>query len=185
MIRAFVGLALPEKIEDRLIAVQAGLPVGRAVKPGALHITLVFLGPQREPVLEDLHVALSALTAPPLTLRLRGLGLFGGARPRTLHAEVVPDPDLKALRKRVAAEARGVGIEVPRERFVPHVTLARFGAGMAEEDLDSLHRFLATRLALQAGPFRVDRLTLFRAHLRPDGAEYDALAEYPLEEGPA
>jgi len=180
MIRAFVALALPDPLRARLTALQAGLPVGRPVGTEAMHVTLAFLGEQREPVLEDLHLALSVISGPALSLRLDGLGLFGGAKPRNLHAVVAPDPALSALRRRVCTAVRETGIALPRERFVPHVTLARFPAVMAGEDMAALHRFLAPRIGFAAGPVEVSAFTLFESHLRPDGAVYGPLAEYPL-----
>ena len=180
MIRAFVGLELPGILVDRLEAVQAGLPAGRAVAPESMHLTLAFLGEQPAPVLEDLHLALLEVRGPAVSLSVTGIGVFGGARPRNLHAVVAPDPELSALRKRVATAAREAGIAVPAERFVPHVTLARFPQRMPVEDYEALHRFLAKRMALTAGPFEIDAFTLFRSHLRADGAAYESLADYPL-----
>lgn len=180
MIRAFVGLAIPESLGPALLAAQAGLPVGRAVPPEALHLTLAFLGTRQAPVLEDLHYALEEIDAPPVSLRLEGLGTFGGDRPHTLYAAVAPDAELTLLRKRVAQAARSVGIDMPRERFVPHITLARLPRDLCREDYERLHRALATRVALKAGPAAVPAFTLFRSHLGSEGASYEVLADYPL-----
>jgi len=180
MIRAFVGLAVPESLAPALVAAQAGLPVGRPVPAEFLHLTLAFLGEQPAPVLEDLHYALERIAAPPIALRLEGLGSFGGDRPHTLYASVVADPELSLLRKRVETAAREVGIALPRTRFVPHVTIARMGKTMMAEEYARLHRYLAMRVALSAGPAVVPAFTLFRSRLGSEGASYEALADYPL-----
>ncbi len=180
MIRAFVGLGLTEDVVIRLAAVQAGLPVGRAVAPESLHVTLAFLDSQPEPVLEDLHHALAEIAAPALTLEIDGLGMFGGEKPRSLHALIRPDPTLAALRKRVLTAARVAGIRPEGGRFVPHVTLARFSRPPQGEDRLRLEAFVAERAAVRAGPFRVGGFALFRSHLGREGAIYEALAEYPL-----
>jgi 2'-5' RNA ligase len=180
MIRAFVGIPMPEETADRLAAVQAGLPTGRAVAPEGLHLTLAFLGEQPEPVVEDVHLALGDIRTGPAALVLEGLGMFGGATPRSLHAVVRPDPALSALRKQVQRAAREAGVDLPREKFVPHVTLARFRQGMAPEDLALLHRYVAARMGAVSGRVPVTEFTLYRSHLTSEGAAYEALAEYPL-----
>jgi len=180
MIRSFAALPLPPALAADLAGLASGVPAGRPVAQENLHLTLGFFGEQPEPVVEDLHLALCDLGGAALDLRLAGLGLFGGAKPRNLHAVVRPDPDLKALRDRVQQAARETGIRMPREKFVPHVTLARLPATLPGEDLADLHRFLARRMSAAEGRFPADHFTLYRSHLTRSGAAYEALAEYPL-----
>lgn len=180
MIRCFAALALPDPVADDLAGLQAGLPAGRAVAPENLHLTLGFFGEQREPVVEDLHLALGEISVPAPEIEIAGLGMFGGAQPRSLHAEVRPEPGLKALRARVQQAARGAGIAMARAKFVPHVTLARFPATLPPEDLAALHRFVAARMGRASARFVPDHFTLYRSHLTRSGPEYEALAEYPL-----
>ena len=44
MIRAFLGLDLPEEVRSALAVEQFLLPLPRKVDPGQMHLTLVFLG---------------------------------------------------------------------------------------------------------------------------------------------
>ena len=180
MIRAFVGIPLPEAVADALGAAQAGMPAGREVPSDNFHITLAFLGDQPEPVVEEAHHALDAVRAPSFSLRVEGLGMFGGARPRVLFAEVAPDPGLSRLHRKVLRAVHDAGIELARQRFHPHVTLARFGDGLRGEDAAEMQAFVARRIGLRAGPFSVDHFVLYRSHLGRAGAAYEALAEYPL-----
>lgn len=180
MIRAFVAVAVPDPVAERLAAVQAGLPAGRPVAPEGMHLTLAFLGEQPEPVLEDLHLAFGRIRGALPPLAFEGLGTFGGTPPRSLHAAIRPDPALKALRGRVQQAVREAGIDLPRERFVPHVTLARFRQRMGEEDLARLHQFLATRMGALPAEMVPERFALYRSVLTRDGAVYDSLADYPL-----
>jgi len=180
MIRAFVGLALPWEVIERLKAAQAGLPIGRALEPETLHITLAFLGEQQGPIIEDVHHALESVAAPGFDLQISGIGIFGGGQPRLLYAAVTPNPELKALRHAVQSAARNAGIPMPRAKFVPHVSLARFPKSLPAEDLARLQHFAARRMSFDAGIFPVTRFTLFRSHLGQRGASYEALAEYPL-----
>lgn len=180
MIRAFLALPLPDDVTATLEAAQAGLPAGNPVPRENLHLTLVFLGEQRETVLEDLHLALEQIGGPALELTIRGVGTFGGAVPRVLYAAADPDPALSALRKKLARAVRETGIEPDGRKFAPHVTLVRFPREMPGEDLAAIQSFLGRRMGLAAGPFRVERYCLYRSTLTKNGPAYDVLAEYPL-----
>jgi RNA 2',3'-cyclic 3'-phosphodiesterase len=189
VIRAFVGIPLPREVADALEAAQAGIPAGRVVPHENFHVTLAFLGEQPRPVLEDVHDALEGVRVPGFSLRIEGLGMFGGPRPRLLFAEVAAEPGLAQLRRKVLRAVHEAGIELGRERFRPHVTLARFGArfddgGLHGEDAAELQAFVARRVGLRAGPFAVASFVLYRSHLGRAGPIYEALAEYPLA-GPA
>jgi RNA 2',3'-cyclic 3'-phosphodiesterase len=180
VIRAFVGIPLPGEVADALEAAQAGIPAGRIVPYENFHVTIAFLGEQPRPVLEDAHDALAAVRVPGFSLRIDELGVFGGARPRVLFASVAPEPGLAQLHRKVLRAVREAGIELPRERFHPHVTLARFGDGLRGEDAAEMEAFVARRIGLRAGPFPVESFVLYRSHLGRAGPTYEALAEYPL-----
>lgn len=180
MIRAFVGIPLPDDVAGALEAAQAGMPAGRPVSSENFHLTLAFLGGQPEPVLEDVHHALDAIRVPAFALRIEGLGIFGGPRPRVLFADIVPEPGLSQLRRKVLRAAHEAGIDIARERFHPHVTLARFADGLRGEDAVEMQAFVARRIGLRAGPFAVDRFVLYRSHLGRAGPVYEPLAEYGL-----
>lgn len=176
--RVFVGIALPEAVQDALDPVQDRLPVGRLVDAGNLHLTLAFLDEQPQAVLQALHEALAAVRAQPFTLQLRGLGTFGARSPRIVWAGVRPEPELAVLRDRVRGAARRAGIDLPRERFRPHVTLARLGDRIAAEELDRLKTFLERFETFPSPPFEVDAFTLFESVRTKAGMVYEPLADY-------
>lgn len=182
MIRAFVGIALPERVAWTLEGAQAGMPVGRAVPRENFHVTLAFLGEHPGPVIDDVHYALSDVMAPGFSLAIDGVGLFGGGQPTALYARVAADPALQHLREKVVQAARQAGIAMPASRYVPHVTLARFGAGLRGEDAEKMHRFVATRLSLSVPAFEVEEFVLYRSRLGKN-VTYHALARYPLATG--
>ncbi len=180
MIRAFAAIALPGSVARALSAAQAGLPAGRPVAPENFHLTIAFLGEHPEPVIEDVHLALEGIRAPGFALTLSGVGLFGARRPRALYARAEPEPALGRLREKVLQAARGAGLRLPRERYRPHVTLARFNAGLRGEEAVEMRDFAARRMGFTAGPFEAGEFLLIRSTLGRSGPVYQELAAYPL-----
>jgi len=177
--RAFIALDLPEAQRLVLTRLQAGLGVGRPVAEENLHLTLAFLGDITDLQARDLAAALDGLRLPPLDLALGGLDLFGGRRPSLLFAAAAAD-GLDRLRDKVRHAARGAGIALARERFRPHVTLARFPREMAAKDQRRLGEFLALNGAFSLPPERAGTVTLYRSHLRHEGPIYEPLAQIEL-----
>ncbi|MCB4457387.1 RNA 2',3'-cyclic phosphodiesterase [Leisingera sp. McT4-56] len=177
--RAFVGLPLPDAALDALERVQEGLTAGRHVPAENMHLTLAFLDDQPEAALQALHQMLAEISVPPLTLTFRGLDTFGGKLPRVLAAEVQKTPELTGLRGQIRGACRQAGVELPRERFRPHVTLARFPRHLEAGQVEKIARYLA-----EAADFRLEcaaeAFALFQSTLAPSGARYDVLAEYAL-----
>lgn len=179
MIRAFLGIALPEDVRSALVVQQFLLPLPRKVAPETLHLTLVFVGEVRMPVLETAHEGFQSLRARPFSLALSGLGLFGGDRPRAAWAGVAASQPLMALQAKAEHLARAAGCPVEHRRFVPHVTLGRFQPPPLAEAM-RLERAVAEGAGFLAGPWEVTSLTLWQSHIGPKGSRYEVLAEYPL-----
>ena len=178
MIRAFAALPLPGDIRDRLEVLAQMLPLRRRLAPENLHLTLVFLGEVPEVVLEEVHLEFERLRAAPFALNLRGIGTFGGGKPRSVHAGVAPERSLDSLQARAEAAARRAGAPVEARRFVPHVTLARLHPHEVEPA--RLEHAVLELAGFAAGPFEVDHFALFRSHLGREGARYEELARYGL-----
>ncbi|MFC3613913.1 RNA 2',3'-cyclic phosphodiesterase [Lutimaribacter marinistellae] len=178
--RCFLAIPLTDPLRDALARLQAELPVGRLVPEENLHLTLAFLDERDDPALAALDEELSALSAPSFDLIPRGLGVFGGNRPRSLHAVILPSSPLADLHARIQGAIRRAGIDLRRERYVPHITLARFGTGARGASLDALQHFLAAHLGFEGPPFPVTEFHLYQSVLRPDGALHEELARYPL-----
>ena len=176
--RAFLAIDLIEDAVDALVRLQAMLPIGRPVPRDNLHLTLAFLGDQPEARLEALHYELEALQAPRFFVRVRGLGCFGGRSPKIVFADVAADPPLLDLQRQVQRTARRVGITLQRERYRPHVTLARLrpepGAGTR------MQRFLSDHSDFALPDMTVEAFALYRSTLRPGGARHEDLARYAL-----
>lgn len=178
-VRAFVAIPVPEAAVPGLADVQGALEVGRLVPPENWHLTLAFLGDVSGEMLEHLDEALRGLAIAPFDMHVRGIDLFGGRRPVLIHAAVERSEPLIRLRDKVRAAVRGAGMDLPRERFRPHVTLARFPARMSALETRRIADVLEGWGGFDAGTVPVGHFCLYRSHLHPGGAVYEVLAEYP------
>ena len=178
--RAFVAIPLPDDVSDAVEWLQRDISVGRVVPRENLHVTLAFLGDLEPGVAEELHNALCEIVVEPVELCLRGVDVFGSDAPYLVHAGVEPNAGLTALRGKVHAVAREVGLELSRKRFRPHVTLARFAKRMPQHELDRLGSFLEAHGAFRLDAVEVSAFGLYRSHLSNDGPRYEELARYEL-----
>jgi len=175
MPRAFVALDLPEAALDRLEDTPRGLTGARATPRENLHLTLAFLDDQPMDRLETLHEALDSLRPGRVEMTFDALDLWGDRKHGLLVATVAGTEPLSRLNAAVERAARGAGIDLPRRRFRPHVTLARFTAAPAR-----LQPWLTARGPLRPFSATAECLTLYRSILHPDGALHEPMATYDL-----
>ena len=175
--RAFVGIPAPEAWAGPLVRVQERLALGRRVPEDDLHLTLAFLDDRPEAALEALAEELSARPLRAAMLRPVGVVPFGEGG--TVALEVAPDPHLVALHDTVRLAARGAGIDLPRRRFRPHVTLARLRRSARER----LPGALAALGHVDLPEARAEAVTLWSSTLTPEGPIYEALETWPLIRG--
>ncbi|MEI4473606.1 RNA 2',3'-cyclic phosphodiesterase [Frigidibacter sp. MR17.24] len=173
--RLFFALPLPGRLADQLGDIAFALPDLRPVDPDSLHLTLHFLGELDDAMAEEAARAAEGLLAGPVRLRLDGLGSFPAGRGLSLHAVVAPDPGLSDLHHRLGSRLAGAGLALPRRRFRPHVTLGR-----APRMTPRLETALAAHVGLAPPPVAPARFGLYRSWLRPEGAQYERLVDYPL-----
>ena len=179
MIRAFIGIDMPQSVGGALQVQQFLLPLPRKVEPENLHLTLVFLGNCPEPALEAAHEGFEALRESSFPLFLEGLGLFGKDKPHTAWAGLVPSARLTRLQTKVETIARRAGCPIDARKFTPHVTLGRFPTPNPV-DVARLERAVAMGSGFRTDPWEVTELTLWRSHLTGKGPQYEVLARYPL-----
>ena len=176
--RAFLAIDLPEPVLSALMQLISVLPVGQPVPEENLHLTLAFLDDQTENQLEHLHFELQALQMPRFDLGFDGLGSFGSGVPKILFARITDSPELMDLHRQMRRAAHRAGIVLARERYKPHVTLARFGRGVHWREADQLSGFIAEHVGLTLPAFPVRSFSLFQSQLHRDGAIHEQLAEY-------
>ncbi len=179
MIRSFVAIRPPDDTCDRLADLGESLGEGRPVAWENLHLTLAFLDDRRPGELEDFASELDARPQRDFEIALEGLGMFGGAKPRSVHLAVRPEPALNALEATVRRAAAGAGFPLPQRRFTPHVTLVRFsGAAPAS---GRLPRWIEAHAGIRLPPFRAERFALYRSELTSAGPIYTEMLGFDLE----
>jgi 2'-5' RNA ligase len=185
--RLFVALDLPEELRDGIVAWQRealGDPVLRPTRPESLHMTLVFLGYHPEKEIE--RIAETALgieaTAPEIRLEPEPVGVPRGKRPRLFALDT---PSEGAVELQSQAERRLVEerfYEPEKRPFWPHLTVARVRPEKRGSRKPALVGSSPGRLPEHLlRPTPLLRLTLYRSHLRPQGAEYIPMAEKDLK----
>lgn len=173
--RLFVAIRPPQPIRDQLLDVMGGVRHARWQDEDQLHLTLRFVGEVDRHCAEDLAAALGQLHYPAFDLALSGVGCFEQRGRKTLWAGVAPTDVLRALHKKVDGACRRVGLAADRRTYHPHVTLARFGRGAGP-----FEPFLQRWAGLTSPRFRADSFRLYESRLGAEGADYTAVARYPL-----
>jgi 2'-5' RNA ligase len=179
-VRLFVALELPARVRERLASWRSEA-VGdrddlRLVAPASLHVTLAFLGSRPAAELDAITSAViaAARDKPVAWLRLAAVKPVPPRRPR-LFAFDLEDVDGAAafVQGGVSGALASGGYYKPEKRpFWPHVTFARVRRGVGRVEPISLP---PPELDITAR-----HLTLYRSHLSPRGARYEALARLEL-----
>ncbi|TXM77486.1 RNA 2',3'-cyclic phosphodiesterase [Methylobacterium sp. WL69] len=179
MPRLFTGLEIPPAIGEILALRRGALTGARWIEPADYHVTLRFLGDVDETVAESLHDGLAEARArPPLDIVLDGIGVFGGAKPRSILATVAGDPALAELHAEHERLARDAGAEPDTRRFTPHVTLARLNRQTSASDVA---QYLTESGGFPPLRFTATRVALFSARASMGGGPYLVEAAYPLD----
>ncbi len=182
--RLFVALEVPAElrgaIAERLAPAREAGPPARWVRDEGLHLTLVFLGETPETKLASLDAELTAAfaAAPPLALRLGGIGSFPERRAaRVLWLGVAADQGLAPLQGAVAAACQtAAGVEPEARSFHAHVTLARCDPPWPPARVEALRAAfgdLGARFVVSEG-------ILYQSRPGRGGARYSALARFAL-----
>lgn len=176
MHRLFIALVPPAPVRTYLTGLMAGVPGARWQRDDQLHLTLRFIGPVDRHQAEEIAIALSALRHAPLTLALNGVGQFAHrGRPHALWAGVHPQTELVALHHKLDQLLIRCGLAPERRAYLPHIALARFGAGGGTTE-----PFLRAHAALAGPSFTLDALHLFESVLGHAGATYAVIERYPF-----
>ena len=182
--RLFIATSFPPEVlrdlNDRAAQYKPRLPAASWVRPETQHLTLAFLGEQKESIIDQLDRPQRATLAK--TARFDAT-LFGcGFFPNPRHARVGwvgLDPESKfiELANVVRNELSKQGVTLDGVEFKPHLTLLRVRDPWPPASIDLFCRSFRD---YRSSPFTVDQLTLFSSQLSPKGAIHTAQATFPL-----
>lgn len=187
-LRVFLAVELSSDLSQKVVELQqqlrATLPTVNWVRPGAIHLTLKFLGYVDPAMVEQLLTAIEPIrkSQAPITLEIQGLGIFPDIRrPRILWIGCTGDiPALLNLVSRIEEALEPLGFPPEEKPYFPHLTLARIKHDNSKVGGVLTHSGLLAQ-PRNLGALRIDRITLFRSDLSPKGAEYTSLWTVPLE----
>lgn len=182
MIRSFVAITLSDTLREAVASTIERLrPLGRAVAwvpPQNLHMTLHFLGDQREERLAAAEAALEDAvgSSAPIDVTFHGIGGFPGlVRPRILWIGIAHGAlEVRALQVRVSDALASHGFPKEERPWHPHLTIGRvFDDRRWRRDAGpELRSALARAGATSFGTLRVAEVALMRSDLASSGARY-------------
>jgi 2'-5' RNA ligase len=177
-LRLFVAADIPPEIRDTIATaaepLKKELPRARWVPPENWHVTLKFLGRTWPRLLSWVSESIGTMAKKqrPFASTLTGLGVFPSARrARVLWAGLDDGGRRFAGMASELDSALEQEFKPEKREFTPHLTIARFAppVQMPEEMLETV---------FQEAEFLVDRVVLYRSHLRRPAPVYEPLQEF-------
>jgi RNA 2',3'-cyclic 3'-phosphodiesterase len=182
MPRLFTALEVPHPVASDLSLLKGGLPGARWIDAENYHVTLRFIGDIDHRHADDLAEALDHIHAPPVSLSVRGLSVFGSKKPHALIATIEPQPALTTLHFDMERLCQRLGLPADARKFVPHITLARLKNTTPEEAAS----YLSLHGLISVPEFTASRFVLMASRDSVGGGPYAIEAAYPLfEQAPA
>jgi len=134
-----------------------------------IHLTMSFIGRVEAVEAERLRERLVAVQVPPFFLPVKGIGIFGGARPTVVWAGVGKGhPHLFALHQHIQDAVLQAGLEPDLKPFHPHITIGRPKNVSRSVLLPFLRRHAETEFDF----WKVTGFALFSSRLSEEGATY-------------
>jgi RNA 2',3'-cyclic 3'-phosphodiesterase len=185
-LRLFIAVDVPLSVKDELASAVAPfrdrVPLARWTGFDGWHVTVKFLGSTWPRLVETVREAVSTVAAetPPFESALTEVGAFPTpTRARVLWAGL-DDPDglMVGVAERLDEELADDFVAEKRA-FTPHLTVARLNPPR------NLREFAPdlVGLPMTSRRFAVDSLVLYRSHLSPRGATYEAVFSAPFSGG--
>lgn len=179
MPRLFAAIAIPADIAETLDRVRQPTPGAYWIKPEDMHITLRFAGDIDNGRAHEFAAELARIELPAFSLKLEGLGSFGGDDPRVLWAGVRNCEALDALARACDRAARNAGLPADPRNWKPHVTLAR----LRHTPVDAVVRVLSRKATFNTAEFFVGSFVLMSSKPGGGGGPYVIEERYTLAGG--
>ncbi len=177
--RLFSAIHIPELLHQAVSRLQAGLPGAHWRPEENFHVTLQFYGDVEPVAAHDLRLALQDVMVPQLELVITGLGHFGGKKPFAVWAGIAgaspqENQQLHKLADDCHQAAKRAGIDAPRRKYTPHLTLA-YCKGTTSTDVA---QYFEEFEGYEAIRFQTDQFHLFSSHLGKGPAGYQVESSF-------
>lgn len=187
ILRTFIAIEMPESIRQKIQNLQAELKSFPAkvtwVKPENIHLTLKFLGDTEDNTIDSIgdQLAISAASFSPFKINIGGVGAFPNFKqPRVFWVGSPTGADkLVEIAAEIDQRMNTLGFETDKRKYSAHFTIARVrdsrGIGPMVKSLQSKHDF-------DAGEFIVNKISLIKSELTPQGPIYSVLKTVGLKQ---
>jgi len=192
--RLFVGIDLDPEVRARIARFLEGVrpfaPDVRWVRPESLHVTLKFIGEQKEDRVDAIREELRRVEGKSMEIRFAGYGFFPTPKsPRVFWIGIQSSDELAKLADAVDKTTSELGIPREERAFSPHLTLARGASGApgrrkgdrVNSDFAVLQKRLAEMAELDFGSMTAREFYLYQSQLSPAGPKYIKLEKFPLK----
>jgi len=179
--RIFIALDIPPEIRARMTEymerVRSFAPEARWARVEGLHVTLKFVGPASDALVEKMKTALAAIKTAPFPVKFEGVGFFPNAKAaRIFWIGVDGGEALPRLASAVDAALEKLGVAGEEKAYHPHLTLARA----------SSHPLRELQPLLSEPPPRFGTMTareffLYQSQPQKGGSKYTKLERFGLE----
>ncbi len=173
LLRTFISIDLPRRVQREIKKLQDDLPgfEGKRTELENSHLTLKFLGEIGGEKVEEIKKKLLEIKFPKFETEIDEIGVFS---PKFVKIVWVHLRNCYGLQKVVDKALSGLFKE--EERFMSHVTIARV------RFLKNKNYFLGElkKVKIPKIKFKVDKFTLKKSTLTPEGPLYETLEEYNL-----
>lgn len=181
MIRSFIALPIQVETANELgdlaakMSYQDKSNAVRWVDQENYHLTMAFLGEQRETDLEllaeqlDYHIRQTEFRAV-----FSHLSPFPESKPKLIAAMVDKSEELKDLNQQVNSAIKSIDMFADKRKFIPHITLGRFR--------HSRNSYAGTFPLNTSFDTIIDEIVLYESVLTATGAEYEPIYRFPLDE---
>jgi 2'-5' RNA ligase len=195
--RLFIALDIDDAIREHIArfveGVQGFAPEARWVKPESMHITLKFIGEQREAAVEPIKLALRTVHVNTTEIQFRGYGFFPTVKSaRVFWLGMEAGPQLAALALAIDEKMAPLGIPKEDRAYSPHLTLARGSGGSGSprwrrrdgpnRAFEHLQEKLPSLPSPEFGTMTPREFFLYQSQLSPKGSKYTKLERFALQQ---
>lgn len=177
MPRLFIGIDLPDEIDEYLELLCTGVHGARWEGADKFHLTLRYIGDVDGGLHRAIVDALAEVRFPAFSMTLKGVGFFPPrGEPRSLWTGLADDAEVRELRRRIDRALDPLDLDSDRRKFAPHVTLARLRSPDVPEVVD----YLSAHVLFRSPEFPVERFLLFSSVRNAKGSKYRVEAGFRL-----